>query len=673
MISNRYLVFILLVGLSISILAGQELNQLSIVGKATRATGEIVPGDKLDANKNQAALVAFITDLDVDMDFRPWNGAVGKITNPAMGRWNVYVSPGERAIDVHAEGFKPLKVVLSSFGINSVKSGEVYHLEITGNEFITISIIAEPNGAEKWLDGELLGTEDTYTVSKGEHLLEVKKSGYKEYTKTIKVEEEQVLFRDIVLNEIEPVMITLKSVPDGADFYINNVNEGKTNKQLFKFPGKYNLRLSKDKYDQIEETISVTEIGNNVFEYYLKKNTSLLSISTTPSDCNIYINNEELSGNSKEVSAGKYKIEVKKEGYFPESRTVTVSNGIDKSDSFSLQPKTGKLQFEVEPIGAQIIMKQDKSTVQSWNGSRYLNKLSVGDYTIHSKAPGFLSDTKNFKVNFDQLTEINVKLTRNDTIVYQMVELYEKKVYFEICTPVVSIEYPSTLENDRFPKWVIKELFKSLYSYCILYEYLDTLNTDNFYSIDSLMHQYIDDVAKEYDKQIGNEIDFNSLDEFSVYCYNYSTDTIINVENNSILILSLSYYNYTYTGGAHGYYYKKFINYDKINNKEIILDDIFINNWEMDLTRIAEYKFRKTHEIPINGNINDYGYWFDNDKFQLNNNFLLGKSGITFLYNPYDICCFAMGIQSVYIPYSDIIQLVKSNSILHTYLESICE
>jgi len=76
---------------------------------------------------------SFITDLDVDMDFRPWNGAVGKITNPAMGRWNVYVSPGERAIDVHAEGFEPLKVVLASFGINSIKSGDVYHLKITGD------------------------------------------------------------------------------------------------------------------------------------------------------------------------------------------------------------------------------------------------------------------------------------------------------------------------------------------------------------------------------------------------------------------------------------------------------------------------------------------------------------------------------------------------------------
>ena len=82
-----------------------ELNTLSIVGKATQPAGEIVPGDKLDANLKQAALVSFITDLDVDMDFKPWNGAVGKITNPAMGRWNVYVSPGERVIDVHALGF----------------------------------------------------------------------------------------------------------------------------------------------------------------------------------------------------------------------------------------------------------------------------------------------------------------------------------------------------------------------------------------------------------------------------------------------------------------------------------------------------------------------------------------------------------------------------------------
>jgi len=105
--SRKYLVlaFILIFHFTFLILNSVEMNSLSIVGKATRPAGEIVPGDKLDANLKQAALVSFITDLDVDMDFKPWNGAVGKITNPAMGRWNVYVSPGERVIDVHALGF----------------------------------------------------------------------------------------------------------------------------------------------------------------------------------------------------------------------------------------------------------------------------------------------------------------------------------------------------------------------------------------------------------------------------------------------------------------------------------------------------------------------------------------------------------------------------------------
>ncbi|MDP8211200.1 MAG: SUMF1/EgtB/PvdO family nonheme iron enzyme [Candidatus Stygibacter australis] len=410
MISNKYLVFILLIGLSISILSGQELNQLSIVGKATRATGEIVPGDKLDANKNQAALISFITDLDVDMDFRPWNGAVGKITNPAMGRWNVYVSPGERAIDVHAEGFEPLKVVLSSFGINSVKSGDVFHLKITGNKSITISIIADPNGAEKWLDGELLGTEDTYTISKGEHLLEVKKSGYMDYTKTITVEEEQVLFRDIVLNEIEPVMITMKSVPDGADININNVNEGITNKQLFKFPGKYNLRLSKDKYDQIEEEITVIQEGDNVFDYTLVSNTSVLTINTIPSDCAILINNQELSGKSKEVSAGMYKVEVKKEGYYAETRTVTVIKGKDKTESFELSQKFGKLQFVVEPMEANVTLSKGNNTVQNWKGSKYLRELAIGKYAISANCKGYQNQTKQIEIDVDATTEVSISL-----------------------------------------------------------------------------------------------------------------------------------------------------------------------------------------------------------------------------------------------------------------------
>ena len=126
----RKIVLLLLLIVSTSLVA-QELNELSIIGKAEK-TNDIIPTSIKDANNRKAACIVFLTDLDIDMDFRP-NIELVKLISKA-GRYEVYVQPGERVIEVFASGFKPLNVVLSSYGISKLESGDVYQLEITGEK-----------------------------------------------------------------------------------------------------------------------------------------------------------------------------------------------------------------------------------------------------------------------------------------------------------------------------------------------------------------------------------------------------------------------------------------------------------------------------------------------------------------------------------------------------------
>ncbi|MCF7814936.1 MAG: SUMF1/EgtB/PvdO family nonheme iron enzyme, partial [Candidatus Cloacimonetes bacterium] len=330
-------------------------------------------------------------------------------------QYKFYMNDSQRVVKITHADYEPLEVrLLADFGIE-VKAQRVYEMLLDNTpekEFINVVIISDPVDATKIIDGKDMGTGQSFELFIGKHILKLQKNGFKSLTKNIEVSRSKTLFNNLELQEVEPVMITIKSEPDEADIYINNVNEGKTNKQLFKFPGNYNLRLVKDKYDTTEQNITVTESGTNTFDYTLQKNTSLLTINTTPSNCEIYVNNEKISGNSKEVSAGMYRVEVKKTGYYEQSRTVNVEKGRNKTESFILEQKTGKLQFVVEPMEAKITLKQGNSAVQSWNGSKYLSSLAIGNYTITASLSGYTSQTKQVKINLDETTKVNMSLQK---------------------------------------------------------------------------------------------------------------------------------------------------------------------------------------------------------------------------------------------------------------------
>jgi len=420
MTSGRYLVFILLIGLSISILAGQELNQLSIVGKATRATGEIVPGDKLDANKNQAALVSFITDLDVDMDFRPWNGVVGKITNPAMGRWNVYVSPGERAIDVHAEGFKPLKVVLSSFGINSVKSGDVYHLEITGDmkaAEVPVVITCNQSGANVIVDGVEMGSTAnkmlTINLKSGNQNIRIEKAGFagQMITESISLENNSFHF-DLIL--AMPATVKITTDPEGAIVYLeDNVKLGETPLEKFYDAGTYQIRIEKENYESINEHITITEPETQK-HYNLEDIRATLTVKTNPNAI-VKFNGQEYPGGIDKIVLLPQKISFRIEQEY--CKTIDMEYVLQKGE-------TKVFEFYPEDISAKLTIKTHANATVKFNGESH--KGGIENYKLSPQALDIIVEMPKAET-----------ITRMITLMPKAIETLE--IYPEVQTGVVQV------------------------------------------------------------------------------------------------------------------------------------------------------------------------------------------------------------------------------------------
>ncbi len=254
----------------------------------------------------------------------------------------------------------------------------------------------------------------------------------------------------------------------------------------------------------------------------------------------------------------------------------------------------------------------------------------------------------------DAAREMNIAKTVSpaaaDTIVYQMAA-FEKKVGDckggKSGCAVVAIQYPEIVGAASLP---IKDALSNLKR-----EYLFTPvyrgDNEKKVSINS---------AEGFAADFFN--DFQTMMKASPgYISSWEIERKMTVIDNRPPLMCLKISTYAYTGGAHPNTNTVYVNIDTRTGKRILLRDIFKANFAEKLRPIAERFFRKQCKIPEGKRWSDLGFFFKNDRFELNDNFILGKSGITFYFNPYEIGPYAYGKMKCKIPFKNIRDLIKEN------------
>lgn len=106
-----------------------------------------------------------------------------------------------------------------------------------------------------------------------------------------------------------------------------------------------------------------------------------------------------------------------------------------------------------------------------------------------------------------------------------------------------------------------------------------------------------------------------------------------------------------YTGGAHPNTFVQFINLDG-NGKLIDVRARITDNAK--LLALAEAAFRKERGFPATGSLNDQGMQFEKDRFVLPAELALGKEGLIFFYNAYEVGPYAAGPTEFSLPLADL-------------------
>lgn len=137
----------------------------------------------------------------------------------------------------------------------------------------------------------------------------------------------------------------------------------------------------------------------------------------------------------------------------------------------------------------------------------------------------------------------------------------------------------------------------------------------------------------------------------------------IKVLHQSSNYIALQRTHADYTGGAHGNTMISFINFNPKNNLPVTLDSLIEPNKKAELLKVAETIFRRDKKLTATESL-EGKFYFDKGIFSLPENFYISNKGVEFLYNAYEIDAYAAGITKLTIPFADLKNIAKPNSLL---------
>jgi len=125
----------------------------------------------------------------------------------------------------------------------------------------------------------------------------------------------------------------------------------------------------------------------------------------------------------------------------------------------------------------------------------------------------------------------------------------------------------------------------------------------------------------------------------------------------------------SYTGGAHGYDDVEMgvFSISRLNSVELI--DVFPGQVQNEINNMIRQKLVQNYNCETLEELSDSGLFFDPNEVEATENFLVDASGITWIYDPYEIAPFSTGEVNVQLKWSEVNHLIPLDSPLKVIAE----
>ncbi|MBU0715359.1 MAG: PEGA domain-containing protein [Verrucomicrobia bacterium] len=233
-------------------------------------------------------------------------------------------------------------------------------------------------------------------VTAGEHLLILRKSGYREVRKTVVTQPSERQSVDLKL-EPQTGLLLILSTPSGAEIDLDGVSAGKTPLYLHDTPfGQHRITASVPGHLPRVITLTVADQVPQKIEINLTSDSARILVETAPTGAVITLDGATIGKtpqNLPAIASGTHTIELALPGYSPFQKEFSVQAGDQRTIKTTLAPLPGKLTVLSTPPAARIYLNDQYKAETPHSAD-----VPAGQYAIRAEARGFDPQTRTNRV-----------------------------------------------------------------------------------------------------------------------------------------------------------------------------------------------------------------------------------------------------------------------------------
>jgi len=262
-------------------------------------------------------------------------------------------------IEVTATGFRSLRKTLQSSEI-----GGTVRFELSGLPGqLRINTIPNSDKTGWYIDGRMVVVAAALDqdVFAGNHAVAIDSPYYLKKEIAVTMQRGQPLERVVELDRVTG-QLNIRTLPSGATVRVNGEPVGNSPVSLMKPGGSYRIEVAHNDYQVITENVEITNSEPLVErDYHLAQEDASLSVRVSPSGGRLLLDGKQVQSNATlPVKAGvNHSLMYLKDGYFSQSKTISVSSGLEKQITFSLKQETGKVSFISTPNATVLLNGKD--------------------------------------------------------------------------------------------------------------------------------------------------------------------------------------------------------------------------------------------------------------------------------------------------------------------------